>query len=81
MNRYAAPSTRQPITSEAAQPSYPRELIDDLVEPAKLEPGDPVLEIGCATAKATRPLLERGFCVVCVEMCAQPTRVSSRRLA
>jgi SAM-dependent methyltransferase len=52
---------------EAARPSYPKELFDDLIELAELEPGSRLLEIGCATGKATRPLLERGFSIVCVE--------------
>ena len=52
---------------EGARPSYPDELFDDLVELARLKPGDRVLELGCATGKATRPMLERGFSVVCVE--------------
>jgi SAM-dependent methyltransferase len=53
---------------DAARPSYPKELFDDLVSLAALRPGDELLEIGCATGKATRTLLERGFSVVCVEM-------------
>jgi SAM-dependent methyltransferase len=66
---------------EAARPSYPDELFDDLVELAGLDPGDRLLEIGCATGKATRPLLERGFSVVCVEMGAQLTERARRSLA
>lgn len=50
-----------------ARPSYPNELFDDLVALADLHPGQRLLEIGCATGKATRPMLERGFSVVCVE--------------
>jgi SAM-dependent methyltransferase len=56
---------------DAARPSYPDELFDDLVSLAALTPGDRLLEIGCATGKATRPLLERGFSIVCVEMGVQ----------
>ena len=56
---------------EAARPAYPDELFDDLVALAELERGARLLEIGCATGKATRPLLERGFSVVCVEMGVQ----------
>ncbi len=52
---------------ERARPAYPEELFDDLIELSKLEPTSRLLEIGCATGKATRPLLERGFSVVCVE--------------
>jgi SAM-dependent methyltransferase len=56
---------------DAARPSYPEELFNDLVALAKLESGARLLEIGCGTGKATRPLLERGFSVVCVEMGAR----------
>jgi len=55
-------------TYDAARPSYPAELFDDLVEIAGLKRGDQLLEIGCGTGKATRPLLERGFSIVCVEL-------------
>lgn len=50
-----------------ARPEYPGELFDDLVALAGLRPGDRLLEIGCATGKATRPLLARGFDVTCIE--------------
>ncbi|HZC29793.1 MAG TPA: hypothetical protein VE269_08630, partial [Gaiellaceae bacterium] len=43
---------------DAARPSYPDELFDDLVSLAALKPGERLLEIGCATGKATRALLE-----------------------
>lgn len=52
---------------DAARPEYPAELFDDLVALAGLTPGDRLLEVGCATGKATRPLLARGFDVTCVE--------------
>jgi len=66
---------------EAARPSYPADLFDDLVELAELKPGDRLLEIGCATGKATRSLLERGFSIVCVEMGAQLAERARRSLA
>jgi SAM-dependent methyltransferase len=52
---------------EDARPDYPTQLFEDLVELAGLKPGDRLLEIGCATGKATLPLLRRGFSVVCIE--------------
>lgn len=55
-------------TYQAARPEYPDALYDDLIADARLEGGARLLEIGCATGKATRPLLERGFTVVCVEL-------------
>jgi SAM-dependent methyltransferase len=66
---------------DAARPSYPNELFDDLVSLASLKTGDRLLEIGCATGKATRALLERGFSVVCVEMGAQLAERAQRNLA
>ena len=48
---------------------------------AGLEPGDRLLEIGSGTGKATRPLLERGFSVVCVELGAQLAEQARRNLA
>lgn len=65
---------------DAARPSYPHELFDDLVSIAALEPGSRLLETGCATGKATRPLLDRGFSVVCVEMGAQLAERARRNL-
>jgi SAM-dependent methyltransferase len=66
---------------DAARPEYPLELFDDLVALAGLETGARLLEIGCATGKATRPLLERGFSVVCVELGAQLAERARRNLA
>jgi SAM-dependent methyltransferase len=51
-----------------ARPDYPDRLYDDLVADAELVPGARLLEVGCATGKATRPLLARGFQVDCVEL-------------
>jgi 16S rRNA A1518/A1519 N6-dimethyltransferase RsmA/KsgA/DIM1 with predicted DNA glycosylase/AP lyase activity len=66
---------------DSARPAYPDELFDDLIALAGLERGARLLEIGCATGKATRPLLERGFAVVCVEMGAQLAERARRNVA
>lgn len=68
-------------TYQAARPSYPTELFDDLVEIAGLKRGDRLLEIGCGTGKATRPLLERGFSIVCVELGEQLAAAARNNLA
>ncbi|HEV2592736.1 MAG TPA: class I SAM-dependent methyltransferase [Gaiellaceae bacterium] len=52
---------------DEVRPEYPAELFDDLVALARLEPGARLLEVGCATGKATRPLLARGYRVTCIE--------------
>jgi SAM-dependent methyltransferase len=66
---------------DAARPDYPDELFDDLVELAGLAPGSRLLEIGCATGKATRALLARGFSVVCVELGARLAEQARKNLA
>ena len=52
---------------DAARPRYPLALYDDLVELTGIGPKDRLLEVGCATGIATRPLLERGYELVCLE--------------
>jgi SAM-dependent methyltransferase len=51
-----------------ARPEYPDELYEELVRLAGLTPGDRLLEVGCATGKATLPLARRGFPITCVEL-------------
>ena len=51
-----------------ARPEYPAALYDELVRLAGLGPGDRLLEVGCATGKATIPLARRGFPITCIEI-------------
>jgi SAM-dependent methyltransferase len=66
---------------DSARPDYPEQLFDDLIRLAALQRGGCLLEIGCATGKATRPLLERGFTVVCLELGGELAEVARRNLA
>ena len=66
---------------EEVRPSYPEELYDDLVAAAHLMPGDRLLEVGCATGKATRPLARRGYNITCVELSAELAAAARRNLA
>ncbi len=50
-----------------ARPDYPPALFDTLAAAADLTPGDALLEVGCGTGKATLPLAQRGFHLLCVE--------------
>src|SRR5579875_2189998 len=50
-----------------ARPDYPAELYTALIRAAGLEPGDRLLEVGCATGKATLPLARRGYPITCLE--------------
>ena len=53
---------------DRARPDYPQRLFDDLFALTGVGTGDRVLEVGCATGKATRPLVARGLRVTCVEL-------------
>lgn len=54
---------------QRARPDYPEEIYDRLFEVTGIRPGESrLLEIGCATGKATLPLARRGFQITCVEL-------------
>jgi SAM-dependent methyltransferase len=63
------------------RPEYPEALFDDLVALAGLVPGDELLEVGCATGKATRPLARRGYRITCIELGAELAAVARQNLA
>jgi SAM-dependent methyltransferase len=52
---------------DRARPSYPPGAIDDVMTHARLALGDPVLEVGAGTGKATVLLAARGLEVVALE--------------
>jgi SAM-dependent methyltransferase len=64
-----------------ARPDYPDELFDALVAMAALAPGAELLEVGCATGKATVPLARRGFRITGVELGAALAAQARRNLA
>jgi SAM-dependent methyltransferase len=66
---------------QRARPEYPGELYDELVRLAGLRSGDRLLEIGCATGKATIPLAQRGFRITCVEIGPKLAAEGRRNLA
>ncbi len=64
-----------------ARPEYPPALYDALIELAELRPGDRLLEIGCATGKATIPLADRGYPMTCIELGGELAAQARRYLA
>ena len=66
---------------QRVRPDYPEALFDDLIALAGLAPGDRLLEVGCATGKATLPLARRGFRITCVELGGELAAVARRNLA
>ena len=66
---------------QAARPDYPAALYEDLLAVTALPPGDRILEIGCATGKATLPLARRGFAITCIELGLDLARAARANLA
>jgi SAM-dependent methyltransferase len=66
---------------DRARPHYPVALFDDLATLADLTAASEVLEIGCGTGQATRPLAERGYRVLALEQGAALAAVARRRLS
>ena len=80
-HRLRATFEEVPELYERARPGYPAELFDELAALGGLGAGSRVLEIGCGTGQATRPLAERGLQIVCVELGASLAAVARRNLA
>jgi SAM-dependent methyltransferase len=72
---------RVPELYQRARPSYPPEIIDDLVTLADLREGAHIVEVGCGTGQATLPLAQRGYAITCVELGAQLAVAARRNLA
>src|SRR4051794_32602932 len=66
---------------EQARPAYPGALYDAMIRAARLDAGDRLLEVGCATGTATLPLARRGFRITCIEIGAALAAVARRNLA
>jgi SAM-dependent methyltransferase len=79
--RLAATFDRAADRYQRARPDYPDALFDRLVEVTGLAPGARLLEVGCATGKATLPLARRGFRITCVEPGAALAAACRRNVA
>lgn len=53
---------------EEIRPTYPEQLIEDIIHRTGLIPGDHLLEIGAGTGKATMPFAEKGFRIHAIEI-------------
>ena len=66
---------------QRARPDYPPALYDALARAARLGPAARLLEIGCATGKATLPLARRGLAITCLEPGPELAAAARRNLA
>lgn len=66
---------------DRARPAPPDELVAAMLELGALHPGDRVLEVGCGTGQATRPLAEAGLEVDALELGPALAELARERLA
>ena len=66
---------------DRARPRYPAALFDAVVHHCGLHPGDHVVEIGSGTGIATRPMVDRGLMVTCIELGGALVAVAEARFA
>jgi len=66
---------------QRARPSYPMQILDDLLALAGLPKGARIVEVGCGTGQATLPLAQRGYAITCVELGEQLAAATRRNLA
>ena len=67
---------------DRGRPEVPSHVFDDLFSLSAVDPSAAnVLEIGCGTGQATRPLARRGCRIVAIEVGANLARIASRNLA
>ncbi|MEV6418086.1 class I SAM-dependent methyltransferase [Kribbella sp. NPDC051718] len=65
---------------DRVRPTYPLRLYDDIARLLEDPQRPRVLEIGCGTGQATRPMLERGWSVKAVELSPELGRVARTNL-
>jgi SAM-dependent methyltransferase len=70
-----------PELYDRARPGYPPEVLDGLAVLAGLRAEARLVEIGCGTGRATRPLAERGYAITCVELGERLAALARRKLA
>ncbi len=66
---------------DAARPSYPEALIDEVVARSGIPAGGRILEIGAGTGKATVPFARRGYAILALEPGANLAAVLRRNAA
>jgi SAM-dependent methyltransferase len=65
---------------DAGRPSFPEELIRDILSTARMVPGERILELGSGTGKATQLFADMGFAVDALEPGRNMVEVARRRL-
>lgn len=79
--RLRATFTEDAARYDRSRPGYPPAVFTDLAHLAALQPGARVLEIGCGTGQATRPLVQAGYHLTALELGADMAAAARHALA
>jgi SAM-dependent methyltransferase len=66
---------------DRARPSYPKEMVADIIDYAGVHRGSPTLEVGAGTGKATALFAARGLDITAIEPSAEMAAVAHANLA
>jgi SAM-dependent methyltransferase len=66
---------------ERHRPGYPAEMVDAVLEYARAQPGDRILDVGAGTGRATLLFAQRGYALTAIEPDGEMAAVASRRAA
>jgi len=61
------------------RPSYPKEIIDELIKTANISSGAQLLEIGAGSGKARELFVDKGLNILCIEPGRDLVRIGSKR--
>jgi len=64
---------------EAVRPSYPKELIADVISISAIPEGGRILEVGCGTGQATILFAQRGYSMLCLDIGEQMTAMTHQK--
>ena len=66
---------------DAARPTYPDELFDDVVRLSRIPANGRILEIGPGTGQATLPMAKRGYSILGLELGPRLAAIAAKKLA
>jgi len=63
------------------RPTYPKELVEDLISLSQINLDDQILEIGCGTGQITMDFVKRGYQVTAVEKGKHLAEIATNKIA
>ena len=68
------------ILYDKMRPSYPEELINDVIDISDIQKNGTILEVGCGTGQATLSFASQGYKMTCLDIGANLVEVAKKKL-